>query len=434
MDTGPQPHVPPITETSAGPARSASALAVDRVFGAYLAGKLLSTAGIWIHNIVAALVMYDLTDSAFMVGAVSIAQFAPQLLSPIAGAFADRGDRRRQAISGRLISAFGSATLAVWIWVAGSEGLGGPAPLLAVSLIVGIGFVVGGPALHAIIPSMVRQGELPTAMALSNIPFTVSRTAAPALGAGVALWAGPAVAFGLAACGSLAFAGALTRVPREGNTGRREGSFSVLAGVRHIRRDRPLLVLLLGVAAIGAGSDPVLTLGPSLAESVGRSREFAGVIASCFGVGAGVALALTSLARRWLGLAGVGALGLAFMGAGLVGASVARDAIGAIATFALVGAGMSFATTSSSTLIQLRTPDELRGRVMAMWSLAMVGSRPLAAAFNGATTDAMSLEAALASSALLLFAAAFACRPSRVGGERPHDLPARSTPGDGWRR
>ncbi len=108
------------------PARSSWQLLKDPVFGPFFTGKLLSTAGIWIHNIVAAILAWELSHSALVVGLVSVAQFGPQLLfAPLSGAMADRGDRRRQLVLGRLIAAFGSGGLGVWIAVVGVDGLPG---------------------------------------------------------------------------------------------------------------------------------------------------------------------------------------------------------------------------------------------------------------------------------------------------------------------
>jgi predicted MFS family arabinose efflux permease len=79
------------------------------------------------------------------------------------------------------------------------------------------------------------------------------------------------------------------------------------------------------------------------------------------------------------------------------------------------GMGMLTAVTSLTTQIQQRIPEELRGRVMALWSVCFIGSRPLAAAVNGSVADAWAPEAALVIVAVLLLAAALLTRPSRVG-------------------
>jgi MFS family permease len=407
------------TATGSGgtePTRGALALVVDPVFGPFFAGKLLSTAGIWIHNIVAAILAFQLTGSAFVVGLVSVAQFAPQLLfAPLSGAIADRGDRRRQLVLGRVIAAAGSGGLAVWILVVGVDGLPGAAPVVGAALVVGIGFVIGGPAMHALLPTLVRPGELAAAIALNSVPFTVARAAGPALGALVATSAGPAVAFAIAAAANLAFAAVMLALPIGGRTVQEPGADrSVRAGLRHLRVDPTLVLLLIGVAAIGIGADPAITLTPSLSEGFGRGSQLVGVFASSFGVGAGSAFVVLGLGRRRLGLARLGTVGLGLLASGMLALTLAPAPWMAIGAFGVGGAGMTLSLTSLSTQMQERLPDALRGRVMALWSVAFLGSRPFAAAVNGAVADAVSVDAALTVVAVVLLVAAWLCRPARL--------------------
>lgn len=180
--------------------RRSFALLLDPVFGPYFWGRVLSSWGIWIHNVVAAIVAFEITGSALMVGAVSAVQFAPQLLfAPLSGKMADRGNPGRQIVVGRLLTGLGSGALALWIWrVGGVDGLAGVGPVLGASFIVGVGFVVGGPAMQSIVPSLIRPGEMATAMALSSVPMTLARASGPALGALIATQFGSGTAFAIA--------------------------------------------------------------------------------------------------------------------------------------------------------------------------------------------------------------------------------------------
>jgi MFS family permease len=402
--------------TGAPPAaRGSFRLLADPVFGPFFAGKLLSTAGIWVHNIVAAILAYELSGSALVVGAVSVAQFGPQLIfAPLSGAVADRGDRRRQVVLGRLIAAAGSGSLAVAIAVLGVDGLPGAWPVVAAALVVGIGFVVGGPAMNALIPSLVRPNELAAAVALNSIPFTIARAGGPAIGALVAATSGPAVAFAFAAATNLVFALILVPLRIQPRTIDRGGDRRVRAGVRYLREDRAIVLLLLGVAAIGVGADPVITLTPALASDLGEGSRLVGTLASSFGVGAGLAFVVLSVLRRRLGLARLGTLGLGAMSVGLLATAASPGPLAAIATLAVAGAGMTWSLTSLSTQLQERLPEELRGRVMALWSVAFLGSRPVAAAVNGAVADVTTPALAFAMVAAIVAVGAWWCRPARL--------------------
>ncbi|MFU8840861.1 MAG: MFS transporter [Nitriliruptoraceae bacterium] len=402
----------------------------DPVFGPFFAGKALSTAGIWVHNIVAAILAWELSRSALVVGLVSVAQFGPQLLfAPLSGALADRGDRRRQLVVGRLIAAGGSLALAGWIAAVGVDGLPGAWPVLAAALVVGVGFVVGGPAMNALVPSLVRPSELATAIAVNSIPFTIARAAGPAIGALVATRLGPAVAFALAGSTNLAFALLLVRLRIRGRAeGAGDGDRRVRAGLRYLRQDRGIMLLLVGVAAIGLGADPVITLTPPLAAGFGADATLVGVFASTFGVGAGLAFVVLGRLRLRFGLERVAVTGLLLLASGILLAGVAPVAGAAVAGFVVAGSGMTLALTSLSTQLQARLPDALRGRVMALWSVAFLGSRPLAAAANGAVADAASPAVAMLLVAGLVAIAATVVRPGRLA-RRPAPPAGAAAPG-----
>ena len=397
--------------------RGSCRLMFDPVFGPFFWGKLLSSAGTWIHNIVAILLVFQLTGSALVVGVVSIVQFAPQLLfAPLCGKMADRGNAPRQIVVGRLVTALGSGGLALWIWLAGGVGgLPGAAPVIAASLVVGVGFVVGGPALQSIVPSLVRPGELAPAMVLNSVPMTVARAAGPALGAVIATQIGYVFAFAIAASANVIYGLVVLalRLPH-GCVNSSDTDFSVRASLRHLRSDPPLFLLLVGIAAVAIGADPSLTLAPTLAANLGGDAGLVGWLASAFGIGAGVGFLFFASLARWLGLARLSSGGLIIMAAGILALVVSGTAPLALASFGVSGVGMTLAFTSITTQIQDRSPDALRGRIMALWLVGFVGSRPLAAGLNGFLADAVSVDAALIATAVIVSVAASLCRPSRL--------------------
>ncbi|MGV0801695.1 MFS transporter, partial [Mycolicibacterium elephantis] len=97
-------------------ARGALGLMFDPVFGALFWGKMFSVVAVWTHGIVAAIVMFEATHSALMVGLVGVVQFGPQLIfSPTSGKWADTGDPARQILLGRVLCVAGSGFTAVWL-------------------------------------------------------------------------------------------------------------------------------------------------------------------------------------------------------------------------------------------------------------------------------------------------------------------------------
>ena len=110
--------------------RGALALMFDPVFGALFWGKIFAVAAVWTHGIVAAIVMFDATHSALMVGLVGVVQFGPQLiLSPASGKWADTGNPAQQILLGRVLCVGGSGSVAVWLFAdPGLQGISAALP------------------------------------------------------------------------------------------------------------------------------------------------------------------------------------------------------------------------------------------------------------------------------------------------------------------
>jgi MFS family permease len=401
-------------EPSAEP-RSAPRLLVDRTFGAYFAGRLFWATGVWVYSIAAAIVVFELTRSTLLVGMVSVAHFLPQiLLSPWSGAQADRGDRRKQIVVGRVISGVASTSLVLWISTIGLEGRTGATAVIVAALLTGLGDAYGAPAAHALLPAMVRPVELPAVVALDSIPFTAARAAGPALGALLVVSLGPAFAFSFSAISSFTFAIVVATLPIR-DRGRPVGKDrSVMAGLRYIGSEPILVALLLGVAAIGIGVDPVITLAPAIADGLGGGSELVGVLASAFGIGAGATFLVLGLVRRYLGVARQGTVGLSVIAVGMLLLAGSPNPPTAVASLTLAGVGYTLALTALTTGIQQQADESMRGRVMALWAVAFLGSRPLAAALNGSLADAMSTSFALIVVAALVLLGAVLVRPSRT--------------------
>lgn len=408
--------------TAPAKARGAFQLIFDRTFGALFWGKMFAVVAVYTHGIVAAIVMYDATRSALMVGLVGVVQFGPQLLfAPTSGKWADRGNPVRQILIGRVVCVAGSGSIAAWLYFTPTlDSTSAAIPVLAGSLLVGFGFVVGGPAMQSIVPNLIRPGELSTAMALNSFPMTVGRVAGPATGAFLAVNLGPATGFAVCAALHLVFVAfiAVAHFPAAPER-LSDGDFRVRAAVRYVLHDRPLLLALVAVTTVGIASDPSITLTPSMADELGGGAQLVGVLSASFGIGAAVGMTVLALLRGRVASALVSSIGLAGLGAGLAVLAVAPTSTIAIVGFALAGLGFGWAMTGLSTVVQERAPEELRGRIMALWLVGFVGSRPLAAAILGGTADAVGVHAAFAAAAALSVVVALLCRPSRLTGAHP---------------
>jgi MFS family permease len=401
--------------TAAGPPRrSTLQVLVSRDFGVFFVGSSLSNIGTWFQNIAAGLLVYELTRSTLLVGAVNFAQFIGAfLLAPVAGAAADRFDRRRLL----MVSQLGAAVVGGGLAVLTALGLvNTPVVVLAASLLgLALAFMV--PALLSLVPLLVPRADLDAAVSLNSVTFNLARAVGPVLGALVVERAGYALAFGLNAASFVAFVLALLLVrPRhqERATGPRP---KLLETVRLIRSRPVWLALLVSVMAVSTSTDPVNTLTPELAKDVFDGRDLhVGLLVGSFGGGATVtAIALIGWVRRRRH-ALVGAM--VVQGLGLASVAVAPSLPWAMAGFAVSGGGFLAAITRGTVRLQAEVPDDQLGRVMALWSLAFVGTRPLAALVDGVAAELMGARGALVVLAIpVLVAAPWVHRKLAVGRE-----------------
>lgn len=411
---GRREHAPDGTERAP---RGGWRLLVTRDFGGFFWGKLVSASGLYLHTLVAGLVVFGATGSTVAVGLVAAAQFAPQLLlAPVAGAWADRGRVGPQIVVGRVLCALGSGALAVWWWSGAgpATGWGAAWPVIAASLVVGLGLVVGGPAMQSVPPLLVARADLPTAMALNTAPMTVGRIAGPAGGAVLvtALGDAPALVVAAAGHGVFALAMAVVRVPRV-EVGPEPAGRGLTAGLQRIRADRPLALLLLAVAAVGFGSEPIMTLAPTIGERLGGVTAV-GALTSGFGCGAAAGIVLGAVLARRARHEVVTPLALGGMALGVAACGVAPTVPLVVAAAVTAGTAFILASSSTGTLIQLRTPADVRGRVMAVWMMGFVGSRPLSALLTGGLADRFTPAAACLVVASVLVVVGLVCRPAAL--------------------
>ena len=389
-----------------------------------MAGRIAAIHAFWIGNIASALLIFELTRSALLVGMVTFAQFSPQiLLAPYSGVRADRGDRFFQLVVGAGVSVFGPLlVMLVALLVPDGTSLLAAALLIGAA-IVGIGFAIGGPAFQAILPSLVEPQELLHAVSLSSLPAVLARAIGPAIGVFVVTVFGTVSVFAVATGLFVAYLLLLL-----GNGGRIRGriatseqfsaAVSLRSGIVYTLKSRPLVRMLLAITAVGVGIDPVVTLTPALADIGGFAPSQVGEWATLFGVGAVVGYAAATRLQAAMGSDRVGVLGLGMILVGLLGSLTSGSPgpeIVTSAAFAIIGIGFSLSVNAYTFLIQGSVDDASRGRIMSFWSVAFLGSRPLAALAAGTVTDLVSVQAAVLMTAATVGAAMIFCRPSRLG-------------------
>ena len=384
-----------------------------RNFWPYFAGNLLSNCGTWFQNIAQAILIYRLTGSTFLVGVVNFAQFAGVfVLAPFAGSAADRFNRRRMIV----LTQVGASAVTALLAALQGAGLATTPVVIGLTGVLGLTFAFAIPAIQAMVPDLVDTEHLGAALALSSVTFNLARAVGPVLGALVVAHWGIAAAFGLNSLSYLALIGGLLAV-RPAQAARPTGPPPRWRqSVRMVRDDVALIALLLVVAAISITQDPVSTLTPGFSSEVfQRADTLTGVLVGAFGLGA--ALAAATIAGRPGNPVRRLAPGCLCMGAGVLGFAAARSVPMAIVALLIAGFGFMVTNTGATTALMMEAAPEQRGRVMAMWSLCFLGTRPPASLTDGALASAVGLRGAAVALTLPVLAAgvAMAVLRPRVG-------------------
>lgn len=348
----------------------------SRQFGPYFVGNAASASGTWFQNLAASILIFRLTHSAFMLGVLNFCQFVPVLLLvPWAGAAADRFDRRKLLICTQLGAAAVSAGLSALAW----NGLAKAWVVIGVSGMLGILGAFSSPAQTSMVGSLVEPEELAQAVALNSMTFNLARAVGPASAAGVIAAFGIAPAFAVNACSFLLLAGALAIVrPREQKRARRT---SLKDSFRIIRESPTLGWYLLITATVSFGSDPINTESPAFAHAFHSPAAWSGAIVGSFGAGA-VAAALL-VAGRVSGSRTRMTATLVLLGAGIMLFAISPWLPLALCFAAVAGFGYLSSNTSATSRLQLGVGEHERGRIMALWSVAFFGIRPLASLIDG---------------------------------------------------
>mgnify|MGYP005840296869 CR=1 FL=1 len=355
---------------------------------AFFTARVTATLAMMMMVIVIGWQVYDIaretrsvSESAFLLGMVGLAQFLPVFtLTLVVGAIADRFDRRwiaRAAVAAELVAA-----LALFLLTAsGNRDL---LPLFLVAILLGAARAFAAPSLTALAPNLVPAAALPTAIAWSSMGFQSGAVLGPLAGGLLYDQSAPlpyAAAAGLLAISLIA----LFRIPPVPGPAR--GRASIGEGLSYVRGNPIVLgAISLDLAAvILAGATAMLPIYARDILHVGA--EGLGMMRAAPAVGAAlVALTLTRIPLR----SGVGwkmfvAVGVFSLGTIAFGLSTSLEM--AVASLFVLGAADMVSVYVRASLIQLHTPDEMRGRVSAV-SLVFISASNELGEFRAGTLAA----------------------------------------------
>lgn len=367
----------------------------------YLTARLATTIAQTSMVIVIGWQVYDIArrtmgtrEAALQLGYVGLCQFFPLLaLTLVVGWTADRVDRRWIARTAVLLEALCAASLATLAW-AGTTTL---PDLFLIAALLGVARAFAGPAMQGIAPNVVPRAALPTAIAMGSIAWQGGAVLGPAMGGflyGQGHFLPFAVSGGLFTLAFLSLM-MLRPIPRSAITGGTNPWSQMIDGIRYVRRNRlvlgaislDLFAVLLGgaTAMLPIYARDVLHVG---ASGLGQLRA-----APAFGAAMTALVLSIRPLRREVGLKMLA--GVVTFGAATIVFGLSRNMTLSLACLAVLGAADMLSVYVRSSLIQLYTPDAMRGRVGAVSTLFVSASNELGEAESGLLAAAIGPVAAV---------------------------------------
>ncbi|HKP47752.1 MAG TPA: MFS transporter [Pyrinomonadaceae bacterium] len=391
-----------------------------RNYQLFFGGQLISVCGTWMQSVAQSWLVYRLTGSAALLGLVSFAQLIPVfLLAPVGGAIADRNSRHRILIVTQIIAMVLAFVLAgltlthtVQVW-----------HLFVLAGLLGINYAFYVPAQSAFVVDMVGKEDLMNAIALNSSMVNGGRIVGPAVAGILVAAIGEGWCFFLNAVSYVAVLAGLLwmQIPPH-----RKVSFpasplkEIVEGFRFVATTAPVRALLLLLGAVSLFGTPYTVLMPIFSDQILHHGASAlGLLMGASGLGALIAAGALAARSRLRGLGWWVAFATAGFGGALICFSLSRTFWLSIVLLIPVGFAMMIEMAASNTLIQAMVPDNLRGRVMAVYSMMFMGMAPIGALLAGSLAQRLGAPQTvlLGGAVCILGSAVFALRLPKLRKE-----------------
>jgi MFS family permease len=368
-----------------------------RNFQLFFSGQLISLIGTWMQNLAQAWLVYRLTGSLVLLGGISFSGQIPIFLfSMLGGIVADRFSRHRVVIATQTASmvlalALAALTLthAVRIW-----------HIFVLAGLLGVVNAFDVPARQSFIVDMVERADLMNAIALNSSMFNASRVVGPAVAGILVATIGEGWCFFANGISYIAVIVGLLLMrvePRPAARGGGSPLANMVEGFRFVIGNRAIhaLLILLGIASLTGM--PFTVLMPVFADRILHGGPKAlGWLTGCAGMGALAAALLLASRQTLKGLGGWIAASATAFGAALIVFAMSRTFLLSAAILVPVGFTLMLQMGSSNTLIQSMVPDHLRGRVMGVYSMMIMGMAPFGGLLAGLVADRLGAPATVA--------------------------------------
>jgi MFS family permease len=349
-----------------------------RNFRLFTYGQIVSLIGTWMEQTAMGWLVYQLTNSTFLLGAVTAAGTAPMVIfSMWGGSLADRLSKRSILVATQVAAMLLAFVLAALVWFGHIE----PWQIVVISLLNGVAMGFDMPARHSFVIEMTSREDLMNAISLNSSVFNGARLIGPAVAGVVLAWSSAAACFfinGLTFLGSIAALMMMRFPPHRPAAASASAHSHVMEGVRYVWNHTRVFTIMSLLAAVGIFGWSYSVLLPAYARDLlGVGANGYGALVSAAGFGAlGGALTVAAIGHtfhpRTLALNG-----LWFFSVMLVLFAFSGNFHLSLAAQALTSFGMMLFFSTANTVMQQIVPDEMRGRVMGIWSLVFGAMIPI---------------------------------------------------------
>jgi MFS family permease len=364
-----------------------------RNFRLFFAGQFVSLTGTWMQSVAQSWLVYRLTGSVVLLGFIGFASQIPVfLLAPIGGAVADRNNRRKILITTQTLAMIFASILAaltlsgtVQVW-----------HLFVIAACFGITNAFDIPTRQSFVVDMVGKEDLLNAIALNSSMFNGARIVGPAIAGILVAAVGEGWCFFLNALSYIAvLSGFLMMSVQTVIRPKVSGSTvaNIAEGFGFVIKTPPVRALLLLLGLVSLMGMPYAVLMPIFADKIlGGGSSTLGFLMGASGTGALVAALVLASRKSVFGLGRWVAFASAGFGVALILFSF--SGVFWLSAILLVPVGFAMMTqmSSSNTLIQAMVPDELRGRVMSVYSMMFMGMAPLGALMAGSLAELLGAQ------------------------------------------
>ena len=385
-----------------------------RRYAALWTGAFFSNIGTWMETVAVGILVTEVTGQAAWAGLVAAAGFLPNgIIGPIGGALADRLPRRTLVLGTTAAQTLLAGALTALAAFDAAE----PWAVTLIVLASGCAGALGFPAYQSMMPDLVPREEITAAAALGMLQFNLGRILGPALAGVVTAAGGFEWAFAVNTVSFLAVIAAIAplTLPPPHHTQTESILGSIRSGVRFAAREPGIRAVMTYLALNSLLAAPFIALVAPAALEITGDEHNASVLVTTQGVGAVImALSLGNLAHRF-GNRPVVLMTLAGLPPALVLYALSPSLITAAAAIFVVGFCYLGCLTSFTTVAQLRSPPEMRGRVMSTLMVLLGVLYPLGTLVQGALADQIGLRATTVGAAVHLGASLVVLRATRPG-------------------